>query len=356
MLNRHNSMSGMHHQPIMPFKWRPFDMYNDIHVTDLPQSHDTCERLTSSNCMHCCCQCEHSDHHHHHHHVEQDQQQHNNTRNNHVMMCNGNVKEQHRWSRRHRHRHSSRGSSSGSGGSSGSCASLSTIGRYYVNDIDNSESSHMDTSKSCGSVDCFCCNGQRNLTNDKINNSANRYHHQQQPQQHNEQQYQYQHSDCSICYNEITISKCCTPNCRYRSSKHTSAMSSSNKNDMNRSAVMPFDSIDFTYKCERAMIGTLNHCENESPSSPIAKINANLNGNIESTTVNSSMRINHCKNANYFDNNWMIVQKNRPHADSKYIFDLSSVPLLWWQQPHHVRLCKKLIRNLNRSCAQIYVY
>lgn len=322
MLNRHNSMTSMHH-PLMPFKWRPFDLYNDVHVSDLPLSHDAnvCERLTSSsNCVQCCCgrgQCEHSDH--HHHHVEQDhhQQQPSN-----VMMCDGNGIEQ-QTRRHHRHRQSSsRGSSSGSGESSASCASTSTIGRYFVNDIDNSES-HMDSQKSCGSVDCFCCklDGQRNLIADKMSNGA---HH----RYYNHNHHHYQHSDCSICYNEIAITKCCTPNCADRSSPpDRTTTKSTNTSVVNRAVVLPFDGIDFTYKYEQSMIDTVNHCENpsmptERPSSPptIPNLSANANESTDSTAFNRRMKISHCNNASYFDNNWMIVHKNRPHTySSKYV-------------------------------------
>lgn len=306
MLCRHNSMTSIHHQPIMPFKWRPFDLYNDIHVNETPvppppspspSQHNTnvCEQLTASNCVQCY-QCEFNNHHHH------------------MMMCDGSVKEHHR----QRHRQSSRGSSSGGGSGSGSCASISTIGRYFVNDIDNSES-NMDTIISCGSIDCFCCqlDGQRMTTTHNGKMSYNGK--QQRP------------TNCSICLNEITISKCCIPNCQNISSKHTTIMNNKNNNEMNtkslvnRVVVMPFDGIDYTYKCEQSMIGTLNHCESPSMTNttmPTVKISTTKsNENIDCTTFDHCMDMNHCCHAGYFDNNWMIVHKKRPNTDSsKYIF------------------------------------
>lgn len=297
MLNRHNSMTSIHHQPIMPFKWRPFDLYNDIHVNGIlppppsPSQDDTnvCERLTASNCVQCY-QCELNNHHH-----------------NHVILCDGNVKEH------QRHRQSSRGSSSG--GSSGSCASISTVGRYFVNDIDNSDS-NMDTIIDCGSIDCFCCQ----LDSQRLTNSAKKHH---------------PHTNCSICYNEITISKCCTLNCRNISPKHTKIMNNKNSNHnnnynneknskslVNRIVVMPFDGIDYTYKCEESMTGTLNHCESPSmtnTTTPITKITTKSNENIDCTTFDHCMKINHCCHAGYFDNNWMIVHRKQSDTDSKYI-------------------------------------
>lgn len=329
MLNRHNSMTAMQHQPIMPFKWRPFDLYNDIHVKDSPlippsphNANVICERMAALSCVQCC-QCDEiSDH---QHQPEIDQQ--------HVMMCDGNVKEHQRrpQQQQQRHRQSSRGSSSSG---SGSCASISTIGRYFVNDIDNSES-NMDTIKSCGSVDCFCCklNGQRNLINHKMNNSA---HHQQQQQHYRS----CRHTNCSVCYNEITISKCCTPTHRDISPKHPTIMNNSNSNgggdgigssktrntksELNRAVAMPFDDVNCTYKCERSTIGTLNHCESPSAStkimSPPAKITTiNSNENINSTTTfEHHMKLNNCCYAGNFDNNWMIVHKKRLLNDRKY--------------------------------------
>lgn len=308
MLNRHNSMTSIHHQPVMPFKWRPFDLYNDIHVNDTQslsqQQHDTivCKRPVASNCV----QSYHCDSNHRHAHLGQ-----------------VHVKEHQRT--RQRHRQSSRGSSSG--GSSGSCAS---VGRYFVNDIDNSESNVDSTIASCGSVDCFCCklDSQRMANNDKMSKSTK----QQQQQQC------YQQSDCD---------KCCTPNCRNNSSKYTKVMNNHNTNNsnnvnknctnakslVNRVVVMPFDGIDYTYKCEQSMIGTLNHCESPvmtttitSPATTKISTNSNEN-NSDCTARDHCAKANHCccqTIAGYFDNNWTIGHKNRPNTDnSKYIYTWS---------------------------------
>lgn len=321
MLNRHNSMSSIHHrQPIMPFKWRPFDMYNDIHVKDTHPSHrqqqqspdtNVCEQLVASNCVQSL-QCEFN---HLHPHLKLDQHR--------VVVCDNEARRQ-RWQR---HRQSSRGSSSG--GSSGSCASISTVSRYFVNDIDNSESNLDSTIVSCGSIDCFCCklDSQRMSNNDKTSKSAKQQQQQQQCDRH---------SDCSKCYNV----KCCTPNCRNISSKYTKIMNNNNsKNNskglVNRVVVMPFDGIDYTYKCEHSMIGTSNHCESPSMTTittpPATNISANSNGSNHNDcpTFDHCLKINHCCHAGYFDSNWMIGhKKQRPNTDasSKYTqFHIRSV-------------------------------
>lgn len=62
MLNRHNSMTL--HQPIMPFKWRPFDLYNDIHINrandnnNPPKVRTTSAPTTNSNCARCHSNCD----------------------------------------------------------------------------------------------------------------------------------------------------------------------------------------------------------------------------------------------------------------------------------------------------------
>lgn len=311
MLNRHNSMTSIHHhQPVMPFKWRPFDLYNDIHVNDtqsLPkqqQQLDTsvCERPMASNCVQSY-QCEFN---HHHSHLDQHAKEH----------------QRKHWQR---HRQSSRGSSSG--GSSGSCASISTVGRYFVNDIDNSESNMDSTIVSCGSIDCFCCklDSQRITTSDKMYKSTK----QQQQQEH--QQSSHRQSDCSKCY----AVKCCTPNCLNNSSKYTKIVNNnsvhknsknSNSSLVNRVVVMPFDGIDYTYKCEQSMIGILNHCESPAMTTTITptttKISTNSNENNNNCTAfDHCVKTNHCCHAGYFDNNWMIGHKKQPNTDnSKYIF------------------------------------
>lgn len=360
MLNRHNSMSSIHHhhQPVMPFKWRPFDLYNDIHVNDtqsLPQQqqqhHDTntCERLKATNCVQSY-QCDFNHHNRRHSHLGLDQHR--------VTMCDDKVKEHlHRQQRWQRHRQNSHGSSSGSGGSSGSCASISTVGRYFVNDIDNSESNMDSTIVSCRSIDCFCCklDGQRMMANtDKISKS-------------------HRDSDCSECYNV----KCCTPNCRPdNSSKYTKIMnninnnnntnncsnsssnnSSTNKNTknsknlVNRVVIMPFDGIDYTYKCEQSLIGTLNHCENltmtpTTTTTTKVSTNSNENNNNDCTLSDHCMKINrHCCHAGYFDNNWMIGHKKRPNTDnskySNFPCDLSFRVL--WQKRIHRQFCGEII-------------
>lgn len=350
MLNRHNSMSSVHQrQPIMPFKWRPFDMYNDVHVHDThpsqkQQQHDTnvCERPTASNCVQSY-QCEFN---HLHSHLGLDQ--------HHVIVCDNDVKEYQR-QRWHRHRQSSRGSSSG--GSSGSCASISTVSRYFVNDIDNSET-NVDGPivVSCGSIDCFCCklDSQRLSNNDKTGKSTEQQHEQLQQQCH-------RHTDCSECYNV----KCCTPNCRKISSKYTKIMNNSNNNVdqscknnsksiVNRVVVMPFDGIDYTYKCEQSMIGTLNHCESPSmtikttpppTTTNISSTNSNGSNHNDCPTVDQCMKINHCCHAGYFDSNWMIGhRKQRPGADasSKYTFSYDDdLPFRTWTN-----------QNIKMFCAQ----
>lgn len=316
MLNRHHSMSSVHHyrQPMTPFKWRPFDMYNDVHVHDThPSQQNVCERLTASNCVQSY-QCEFN---HLHTHLGLDQR--------HVIVCDNDVREQHHRQRGHRHRQSSRGSSSG--GSSGSCASLSTVSRYFVNDIDNSESILDTAIVSCGSMDCFCCklDSQRMSNNDKTMSKSAKHQQQQQCDRH---------TDCSPCYNV----KCCTPNCRKISSKYTKIMNNNSNADkcsktdskslVNRVVVLPFDGIDYTYKCEQSMIGTLNHCESPSMTTitttpTTTKVSANSNGSNHNDcpSLDHCMKINHCCHAGYFDSNWMIGhKKQRPNADasSKY--------------------------------------
>lgn len=324
MLNRHNSMSSIHHhQPIMPFKWRPFDMYNDVHVNDThTSSHKQHRQLKNDRC-----ECEFN---RLQSHVDQ----------HHATICDGDVNE-HPRQRWQRHRQSSRGSSSSSGGSSGSCASISTVNRYFVNDIDNSESNRDSTIVSCESIDCFCCklDGQRmsNNLNDKSSKSAK----QQQQQQCDRQ------SDCTKCYNV----KCCTPNCPKISSHYTKMVSNngidtSSKNNngnglANRVVVMPFDGIDYTYKCEQSMIGTLNHCESPSlMTTPTTKISAK---SIGSPSIGHCMKMSHhCSHAGYVDSNWMIGhKKQRPSADttSKYtIFHMT-----------HARCFVQLFSNKNIS-------
>lgn len=121
------------HQPIMPFKWRPFDLYNDIHincatgdnssgvtasspttaVTTTAAAAATTPTSACSNCVRCQNNCDH-------------------------LVLWGNFR---------KHRQSSRGSSSGS-----SCASLSTAS-HFVPDVDSASS--RSTIKSSGSFQYY---------------------------------------------------------------------------------------------------------------------------------------------------------------------------------------------------------
>lgn len=98
----------------MPFKWRPFDLYNDIHIagdnssgvtasTNSTQTTATTVTATAacSNCVRCQSNCDH-------------------------LMLWGNFR---------KHRQSSRGSSSGS-----SCASLSTTSHFIPDAVDSASS------------------------------------------------------------------------------------------------------------------------------------------------------------------------------------------------------------------------
>ncbi|XP_055320596.1 uncharacterized protein LOC129577481 isoform X29 [Sitodiplosis mosellana] len=171
MLNRRNSMSL--HQPIMPFKWRPFDLYNDIHVNcatgdnsnGVPVSAASTTSTTAttaecSNCVRCQSNCDH-------------------------LVLWGNFRKQ---------RQSSRGSSSGS-----SCASLSTTS-HFVPNVDSASS--MSTIKSSGSFQYYhhkllAPNNESNR--DKFRCAA---HQQQQERQHR--------TGC----NGANVNCCCSSNCR----------------------------------------------------------------------------------------------------------------------------------------------
>lgn len=96
MLNRRNSISLQ-----MPFKWRPFDLYNDIHINHATDHNVTSATLTnSSNYVRCKSNCDH------------------------LMLCS-NIK---------KNRQNSHGSSSGS-----SCVSLSTT-THFDSNVDSASS------------------------------------------------------------------------------------------------------------------------------------------------------------------------------------------------------------------------
>lgn len=162
MLNRHNSMTL--HQPVMPFKWRPFDLYNNIHINATNDSNNAREASTTaaastSNCMRCRSNCE-------------------------DLMLWGNFR---------RHRQSSRGSSSGS-----SCTSLSTTS-HFIGDADSGGSNlSMAISKSNASHDYYRkLGGKHDSNHDKLRCA----HHQQR-------------TNSCACFIGATINCCCDSHCR----------------------------------------------------------------------------------------------------------------------------------------------
>lgn len=149
-------------QPIMPFKWRPFDLYNDIHVSRGNDESATvvtpsvCSTSVCSTCARCQSNCDH-------------------------LMLWGNFR---------KHRQSSRGSSSGS-----SCASLSTTS-HFNGDVDGAGS--ISTIKSNGSLEYYHkLLGQSDLNRDKFKCA----HHQH-------------HRIGSHACNDAAINACCATNCR----------------------------------------------------------------------------------------------------------------------------------------------
>lgn len=270
MLNHRNSMSL--HQPIMPFKWRPFDLYNDIHINCA--TGDNSSRVTASsasaattsttataaacsNCVRCQSNCDH-------------------------LVLWGNFR---------KHRQSSRGSSSGS-----SCASMSTTS-HFVPDADNASS--MSTIKSNGSFQYYHKLLAPNEWNrDKFRCAA--YHQQQ------EQQQQLHRAGC----NGANVNCCCGSNCRNitrnRASIYNDDMICRSQGSV---LTVPLQRTQSMGKLREMHASSNEYNENPSKLTSLKSI------------VSCKSRANEC-NSSYFEN-WQLNDNNasisnRSLADSKY--------------------------------------
>lgn len=251
------------HQPIMPFKWRPFDLYNDIHVKRSAGDNVCGGAMTAtatstcSNCVRCQSNCDH-------------------------LVLWGNFR---------KHRQSSRGSSSGS-----SCVSLSTTS-HFTPDVDCASS--MSTIKSNGSFEYYHkLLGQSDSKHDKF-----RCAHQQQ----------HQHTDSCAC-SGATINCRCGSSCRNimrnRASIHNDDM---NCKSLNCVFAVPLKRAKQTCK-SRQMTLSSNECE-----IPSKCISSKTLGSNKTQTNECNKR--NCNN-DYF-NNWELTVNNtsifnRSLADSKY--------------------------------------
>lgn len=295
MLNRRNSMSL--HQPIMPFKWRPFDLYNDIHINRVTNDDNAIGSLVTAtatatattatatatnasragttaaafaycaapNCVQSNC--------------------------DHLKLL-GNF----------RHRQSSRGSSSGSS----SCASLSTAS-HFVPDVDSTSSIH--TAISNGSLEYY-----RKLLGQCDSNQDDKFpHHQQRTTGSN---------------NGATVNCCCccsSSTSNYRNITRNRASMNINKPCQNSSCII-------TVPIQCAETKMHNSCCQQQPQCTQLNrvivenpLNIHINANASPGISNECHKRG--SNSSYFDN-WMFVDNNnsssgaqlsRSLADSKYL-------------------------------------
>lgn len=204
MLNRHSSMTL--HQPIMPFKWRPFDLYNDIHISRLNENNACGATATTSNCVRCQSNCDH-------------------------LVLWGNFR---------KHRQSSRGSSSGS-----SCASLSTTS-HCIGDADSGSSMSTTKSKSNASFDYHRkLVSQRDSNYDKL-----RFPHHRQ------------RAGSCACFNGATINCCCGSNCQNIVQNRTTMYNDNiHCRSSNSVLAVPFANTEQTGKCGQPTCSP-DRCEN----------------------------------------------------------------------------------------------
>lgn len=318
MLNRRNSMSL--HQPIMPFKWRPFDLYNDIHinrasnddnaavgtvlVTSDASKAGTAALASASaamsasvsgsgtvfatcapNCVRCQSNCDH------------------------LML----------WGNYRKYRQSSRGSSSGS-----SCASLSTTS-HFIPDIDSTSS--INTAISNGSFEYYRkllgqCNANTNA-NDKFSNHHSHHY------QHNHHQ---QRTTGSNKCNGAT-SNCCFDS-NYRNITRNRA-SIYNDNNMNKPCPNTDHTQNVPIQCTEQMQNSCHTQPQQQHNSPNVvdsplKNHTNPSSHSTATATSTATAIissiechKRASNSGYFDNwkfgdNSSAAQFSRSLADSKY--------------------------------------
>lgn len=261
MLNRHNSMTL--HQPIMPFKWRPFDLYNNIHINPTNDSNNAREATATAAAL-------------------------NSNSNSNCMRCHSNCDDLMLWGNFRRHRQSSRGSSSGS-----SCTSLSTTS-HFIGDADSGGSSlSMAISKSNASHDYYRkLDGKHDSNHDKLRCA----HHQQR-------------TNSCACFIGATINCCCGSHCR-SITQNRPAMFNDNTHCRCLKSVLavPFGRTEQTTNCGQPICSS-KRCESPPniPASSVLSSTNNLVNNIRKENSGNG----------YFDH-CTTINRSKSLADSKY--------------------------------------